>query len=667
VVGQLATFRSLRSLHYASRKHHRRQAVFVSNKRKMKKDNKIIQILNFFYSMYMELPIYMAKKDHYEYLRNNLDQLKNCYKYSTNTFLCASSQQFHTYSYDIDLGEDFFELEECVFCSDLEKYDHFIKQNYDSFLAISNIPKLDKKQRFDKYMDLLVAYTNADLVSEQDVFLYAFVSENYPNMLHENYDYFIFNPNDKLQQFYIAFITDFHIHEVVPVELSTYNIFKEQITPVYKKILKTYNQQRAEKANKYLKLYENYLSEKENAAKPRIKPKRDWKHYKVGDVVLTRNSHDFGEIIKIVETDKGAIFTIFEKQTKRRFDIRYRANFENIRLKTDNYSLFTKKEWEKFFAETNKDIGYLYWYNTHLLYHTNELEIALMYGIGKYFDSNLFYKDDDFVPFIGYNIWDLMVLSFKNSFQNDKTKQEFTTKFILYIKRLNTNIPDFLNHLKPQLEKKKTEYIRIHTFWVEDEQQDILKSKFGADFYVPENAGYLSDLAPLAQINFAELPENDLFPTSGILQIYFTSDWLLMKENSFKAIFFEEDDFINSTKILIKKKPTSSPISSEQKIFFEKSIEYSPVCNARSFGKYGDDLKDKYNDFIDVPEVHKMGGEFCFINGTYYLPDGDVLLLQIVEDDSISIADSGAIYFYINKDALKNREFDKVKFKYDSL
>jgi len=643
--------------------------------------------------MYNELPIYMANKDHYKYLQNNLDQLKNYYKYSTNTFFCASSQQFHTYSYGIDLGEDFYRLEECEFCSDLEKYDQFIEQNYNNFLSVSNIPKLDKKQRFDKYMDLLVAYTNADPVSEQDVFLYAFVSENYPNMLHENYDYFIFNPNDKLQQFYIAFITDFHIHEVVPVELSTYNIFKEQITPVYKKILKTYNQQRAEKANKYLKLYENYLSEKENAAKPKIKkPKRDWKHYKVGDVVLTRNSHDFGEIIKIVETAKGAIFTIFEKQTKRTFDIRYRANFENIRLKTDNYSLFSKKEWEKFFAETCDFIGTFYWHNPRLFNEQQELNWTLGRGISKDMDSRLFYKDENLVAFVGSNVSDLMVLSHKNKFRNKNFEQEFTAKFHLFTQRLNTNIPYFLNHLKPQLERAKAEYIEIKAefltendqiekikteYWkkiAEDlsknEQQEILKSKFGGNFLIPEIVSDLADFtdyAPLAQISFAELPENDLFPTSGILQFYFSSDWLLMKENSWKVFFFEEDKFTNSSKMLINKKEKISPIRGEGKVYFQKSIEYKPVCAAASFGRYGYKLQDEYNDFFTSRYTHKMGGNSCFVNDGFSLSENDVLLLQIVEDDSISIADSGAIYFYIDKEALKNREFDKVKFKYDSL
>ena len=71
---------------------------------------------------------------------------------------------------------------------------------------------------------------------------------------------------------------------------------------------------------------------------------------------------------------------------------------------------------------------------------------------------------------------------------------------------------------------------------------DYKKSKLGGSYYWPTEEG--PELQFLAQINFEELPENDIFPKTGLLQFFIADDdsWGLFAEKSHLVVYHENID-----------------------------------------------------------------------------------------------------------------------------
>jgi len=230
-------------------------------------------------------------------------------------------------------------------------------------------------------------------------------------------------------------------------------------------------------------------------------------------------------------------------------------------------------------------------------------------------------------------------------------------------------------------------------------------SKIGGVGYLPKTMAYPRNnggvpLSLLAQINFAEIPNLEGYPTEGILAIYidYSDDvWGINLDNSrnnagFRVLYFEDVDVKSYSVAEIKRifeyvdQSEWIPVVSQEKrligrleqdyLFasrdaFEEVFE-STLDNFlyEQFGKYGDMMID-YVGGTYWPEGHKIGGYPLFnqddprIDNKY-----DKLLFQLDSDTIKGVvmwADSGTGHFFISEQDLKNRKFDDVHYSWDSL
>ena len=263
-------------------------------------------------------------------------------------------------------------------------------------------------------------------------------------------------------------------------------------------------------------------------------------------------------------------------------------------------------------------------------------------------------------------------------------------------------------------EENKKECINIKTHI--DENLTIFDSKFGGipylpkDFEVPcDSSSNQEQFALLAQINCAELPENNLYPKVGILQFWIGRDDLMGLEDDYKVVYFENiDNTITREEVLTKYKPLDpnnydqytpfDPTNAEFGLTFKKGISTITVPDYRfedivihaSHELYPDaEVSKLYSDLgADVHEYlytsveglnHAIGG---YPNFTQYDPRGynseegeqspyDIMLLQVEsewkKDDNVEIiwGDCGVGNFFISEENLKNRNFEDVLYNWD--
>jgi len=248
-------------------------------------------------------------------------------------------------------------------------------------------------------------------------------------------------------------------------------------------------------------------------------------------------------------------------------------------------------------------------------------------------------------------------------------------------------IPEFLETFKPQLEKLKLDTVRISAQPIKNGQTlTFTQSKFLGLPYIPKSKAYpmSSDGTPmimLAQINFAEIPELDNYPTSGIVQLFVhPSNWYTMSD--YQIMFHENDseepqmDFSFITKELYEE----SPIGCEHLLTFKKETEYGGRedfrfqvdFNGLNYFDFQETLPKEQQEQMDNLFYiigHKIGGYAYFTQSDPRDYDtkskDDVLLLQIDTDDMIMFGDSGVANVFINLDDLKNKDFDKAYFYWD--
>ena len=262
-------------------------------------------------------------------------------------------------------------------------------------------------------------------------------------------------------------------------------------------------------------------------------------------------------------------------------------------------------------------------------------------------------------------------------------------------------------------EENKKECINIKTHV--DENLTIFDSKFGGipylpkDFEVPCDSSNHEQFALLAQINCAELPENNLYPKVGILQFWIGRDDLMGLEDDYKVVYFENiDNTITKEEVLTKYKPLDpnnydqytpfDPTNAEFGLTFEKGISTITVTDYRfedivinaihelypdeEVSKLYSDLGADVHEYLytSVKELnHAIGG---YPNFTQYDPRGynseegeqspyDIMLLQVEsewkKDDDVEIiwGDCGVGNFFISEENLKNRNFEDVLYNWD--
>lgn len=240
-------------------------------------------------------------------------------------------------------------------------------------------------------------------------------------------------------------------------------------------------------------------------------------------------------------------------------------------------------------------------------------------------------------------------------------------------------------------EKTKKSCYRIKCL---EQVPDILDDKIGGIPYLPLLEEYPKDkngedMALLIQVNLANIDLED-YPKSGILEIFIDKE--LSYPSDYQIRYFKEglEYQKDLPSIDLSNFITQKPI----KISLEKTIDYMPCSDYRYIdiliniiNEYFDgDISDysELAEFIDEDEVREImydelegnrgsiGGYADFTQEdprSYKKLDKDECLVKIDSELSkeIMIGDSGIIFVLINKNDIKNCNFENALVNWDCM
>jgi uncharacterized protein YwqG len=245
--------------------------------------------------------------------------------------------------------------------------------------------------------------------------------------------------------------------------------------------------------------------------------------------------------------------------------------------------------------------------------------------------------------------------------------------------------PDFLKEFENELLKYKLEYVKINAKPLKKSQTlSLIQSKFLGKPYLPIDSEYPKDKAGkpmilLAQLNFSEIPNIEYYPKKGILQFYISGDsWYDMED--YKVLFHENVEvFQTNFDFLTEDLYEDSPIYCEHSLAFSiqeafggtEDVRFDYKFNGLDYWDFKETLTKKQikniEPFFDATG-HKIGGYSYFTQNDprdYDDIEKDLLLLQIDTDDEIMFGDSGVAHFFISKEDLINKRFEKAYFNWD--
>lgn len=238
-------------------------------------------------------------------------------------------------------------------------------------------------------------------------------------------------------------------------------------------------------------------------------------------------------------------------------------------------------------------------------------------------------------------------------------------------------------------------FVRIRTH--SDADTSIIGSKFGGNPYLPPDVAYPTDVEQqplylLAQINCSELPPLGDFPPQGILQFYIADDDLYGMDpeqptnpDYFRVLYHPEIDAKNCQKDFsflpyfddmpldgiypLSFERSEAPVSL-QDVRFDRTFEESPYVFFDQFGADAVEVKGTYAR-LSQAHGHKIGGYAHFTQEDPRFEQKEyedaVLLLQIDSDDEgINWGDQGVANFFILPEDLKNRDFSRVLYNWDT-
>lgn len=233
----------------------------------------------------------------------------------------------------------------------------------------------------------------------------------------------------------------------------------------------------------------------------------------------------------------------------------------------------------------------------------------------------------------------------------------------------------------------------------------LTDSKVGGIGYLPLGQSYPRSkngdyLHLLAQINLAQTPPLEAYPTEGILQFYISSDdntyiWGINFENlcdgDIKVIYHEhigeyERDF---TFLKEARENTSLPISKDIELKMDFRLDKSVITAEdfrfeerfgknyynffESFTEQSDTMYEAYQNLF-TPIRHQLGGYPTFTQDdprfypTHNYPAYRHLLFQLDTDDGengILWGDAGIGNFFIKPEDLKKRNFADILYTWD--
>ena len=224
-------------------------------------------------------------------------------------------------------------------------------------------------------------------------------------------------------------------------------------------------------------------------------------------------------------------------------------------------------------------------------------------------------------------------------------------------------------------------------------------SRMGGPVWLPEGEGWPRDakgrpLSFLAQIDFAELPPLEDYPTSGVLQFFigrddlYGADFEKPEAGTFRVIWREKLD--GPGKLHLAKPQGRQGIDDYSPLRDETVLrgarlkgtlgKQKPGIDSWLFDRDLKDLLDRdptdriYNFFDEPDEAatdnHHIGGHPGFTQSDFRsansYQDYDRVLLQLwTQDDKIMWGDSGQGQFLIRRADLLKKDFSKVVYQWD--
>lgn len=272
-----------------------------------------------------------------------------------------------------------------------------------------------------------------------------------------------------------------------------------------------------------------------------------------------------------------------------------------------------------------------------------------------------------------------------------------------------------LENINKVIEKIKNDNTRecINIAIEENDKVGVTDSKFGGVPYISGDSNIPKDsndaqLALLAQINCAELPENVLYPKEGLLQFWISrnNNFGLDNKDDYCVRFIKdidknitEEDILNKYTMLDEERDDEySPFNKKNTSFALKFEKGMSTITSNDFQFEGialttikelfpnEDIKDLYDDLErDIFDTlfkafngvdHAISAYPTFTQWDPRNPDKPdaygISLLQIESnfsndsnDAEIMWGDSGVANFFINNDKLKNLDFEDILFYWD--
>jgi len=260
-------------------------------------------------------------------------------------------------------------------------------------------------------------------------------------------------------------------------------------------------------------------------------------------------------------------------------------------------------------------------------------------------------------------------------------------------KTMNVSLPKELEPLRYEIEESLLSAIVISPV---KRSTSLTESKFAGEPYLPYYQTVPKDITGesmrlLAQINFAEIPPIQDFPTQGILQFFISSN-IFANAAHYKEDIFQQFYKIRfyptiETKLAMPAHDNVSlmaddwfPIHQELALQFNytqepvSALDYSAVHHLPSLiatQNYDVNLHEIYlQHFLGAGA--KIGGYAYFLSEdirheSQLLQRYDVLLLQIDSNDEFGImwADSGVGKFFINREKLLQQDFSDILFQWE--
>jgi uncharacterized protein YwqG len=259
----------------------------------------------------------------------------------------------------------------------------------------------------------------------------------------------------------------------------------------------------------------------------------------------------------------------------------------------------------------------------------------------------------------------------------------------------------------------KTTFIHIEPFEVNDEEslkEELPKSWYSKYLglpYMPKNFKYPHSkngrpLALLAQINFAETPKLEGYPTAGILQFFIADDdlWgleftdpydsveqfkLQTSQNNFRVIYHPEIiedenflitsvDFLPDFNYLPVERECRLEFSLREEVVWHNDYRFERLLGEGFLASLTEEEEKAWADFTEkfTSQGNKIGGYADFVQQDvrrFLTPPDEnwLLLLQIDEADNARIqwGDSGVGNFFIEEKALGALDFSRVLYNWD--